>query len=198
MWKNMSGWQGSWSGTTGWLTVPWVSAGFRSTPSYGPSYPHLSCASWSFCVPRSHPSMQPPCSPGVFVAAVPCCMLTLVCCQQWLAAFASTRGLTAGKAEKTQRGWEAGWAAKKAIMCYCHRGRRCRVWTCEGCPVRHRQAYRVSTHHVCVHDGIKKTEELFYMAEHYDTLISHKTTGSLLRAACTTFTKEWHDLIRNV
>lgn len=72
------------------------------------------------------------------VAAMPFSILTLVCCQQWLAATASTQGLTAGKAEKTQREREAGQAAKKAIMCYCHRGRRCRVWTCEGegCPVR--------------------------------------------------------------
>lgn len=132
------------------------------------------------------------------VAAIPCCMLTLVCCQQWLAATALTQGLTAGRAQKTRRGWEAGWAAKKAIMCYCHRGRRCRVWTCEGWPVRHKHADRVSTHHVCVHDGIKKTDELFYMAAHHDTLFSHKTTGSLLRAACILFNKEWHDLIRNV
>lgn len=56
------------------------------------------------------------------VAAVQCSILTLVCCQQWLVA--STQGLTAGKAEKTQREREAGQAAKKAIMCYCHRGRR--------------------------------------------------------------------------
>ncbi len=61
------------------------------------------------------------------VAAMACFTPTLVCCQQWLAATASAQGLTAGKAEKTQRGWEAGQAAKKAIMCYCHRGRRCRV-----------------------------------------------------------------------
>lgn len=35
--------------------------------------------------------------------AMPCSVLTLVCCQQWLAASASTQSLTAGKAEKTQR-----------------------------------------------------------------------------------------------
>lgn len=61
------------------------------------------------------------------VAAMLCSILTLVCCQQWLAAPASTQGLTAGKAEKTQREREAGRAAKKAIMCYCHKGRQYRV-----------------------------------------------------------------------
>lgn len=72
------------------------------------------------------------------VAAIPCSMLTLGCCQQWLDSIASIQGLTVGKAEKTQRGWGARRAAKKAIMCYCHRGKRCRVGTCEGegCPVR--------------------------------------------------------------
>lgn len=61
------------------------------------------------------------------VAAMPSSVPTLVCCQQWLAAPTSTRSLTAGEAEKTLREREAGQAAKKAIVCYCHRGRRCRV-----------------------------------------------------------------------
>lgn len=120
------------------------------------------------------------------VAAIPRSMLTLVCCQQWLAASASTQGLTAGKA-KTQRGWEAGRAAKKAIMCYCHRGRPCRVWTCEGegCPVRQSQAAGVSTHHLHVsHNGIKKDEVLFYMVEHCDALISHKTHYWVTTVCC--------------
>lgn len=60
-------------------------------------------------------------------AAMACSVHTLVCCQQRVAATASAQGLTAGKAEKTQREWEAGRAAKKAIMCYCHRGRQCKV-----------------------------------------------------------------------
>lgn len=69
--------------------------------------------------PCSHRALQ------VFGSSHP--MLTLVCCQQWLTATASTHGLTAGKAEETQRGRETGQAAKKVIMRYCHRGRRCRV-----------------------------------------------------------------------
>ena len=61
------------------------------------------------------------------VAALPSSILTLVCCQQWLAAAVSTQGLTAGKAKKTQREREAGRTAKKAIMCYCQRGGQYRV-----------------------------------------------------------------------
>lgn len=77
--------------------------------------------------PRSHCALQ----------VLQCIVLTLACGQQWLAASASTQSLTAGKAVKAQREREAGQAAKKAIMCYCHRGRRSMVWTCEGegCPV---------------------------------------------------------------
>lgn len=73
------------------------------------------------------------------VAAVMCSVLTLTCCQQWLAATAPTQRLTVGKGEKkTQREREAGQAAKEAIMCYCHRDRLWRVLTCEGerCPIR--------------------------------------------------------------
>lgn len=72
------------------------------------------------------------------VAAIPCSRLTLGCCQQWLDSTASIPFLTAGKTEKTQRGWGARRAAKKASLCYCHRDRRCRPGTCEvdGCHVR--------------------------------------------------------------
>jgi len=56
-------------------------------------------------------------------AAMPRFLLILVCWQPWLAA-ASTQGLTAGTAEKTQREREAGRAAKKAMMSYCHRDSR--------------------------------------------------------------------------
>lgn len=69
--------------------------------------------------PCSHRALQ------VFGSSHP--MLTLVCCQQWLTATASTHGLTAGKPEKTQRGWETGRAAKTVIMRYCHKGRPCRA-----------------------------------------------------------------------
>lgn len=63
------------------------------------------------------------------VVPMPSSVLTLVSCQQILAATASTGP---DSSQSSQRERELGRAAKEAIMCYCHRHRRYRVLTCEG------------------------------------------------------------------
>lgn len=66
-WRNVSAWRGILSGSRGLPTIALVFTHIRGTQGCGPSSPHQNYTSWSSCVPRSHQSMQPPCSPGVFV-----------------------------------------------------------------------------------------------------------------------------------
>lgn len=66
--------------------------------------------------PRSHRALQ------VFGSGhAICSVLTLGCCQQWLAAATSAQGLTAGKAEKTQRNERQGELPKSHYVLLSHR-----------------------------------------------------------------------------
>lgn len=49
------------------------------------------------------------------VAAAPRPILTLVCCQQWLAAIASTQGLTAGQSREDPKGKRQGKLPRKPL-----------------------------------------------------------------------------------
>lgn len=97
-------------------------------------------------------------------------VLTLASCQQRVAAIASTRPDSRQRRPKGER--ELGQAAKKAIMCYCHRHRRYRVLTCEGerCPVRVSEARLPGLPLISVNQYGKTKEQLLGTVEHCDLL----------------------------